>query len=173
MIIPSDILHGRDGRSIVVTTAPASSGVLSRAMHEISGAAAKSAAPSRRVPHLMARYLGSLLASREKEMTEEECHPQPNIDLCEKQSASSHIDIIVPVCIVYVPFPLRAGQPSRRLTFPEKYSAVLLIGLFAVLFYFHVRRQKRDEAEWSSKNNHEMEDYGIEPVAPSKAHSRR
>ncbi|KAK7754415.1 hypothetical protein SLS62_003709 [Diatrype stigma] len=135
----------------MATTSPSSSGILSRAVHEISGAAAKSAAPSRWVPHLMARYLGGLLAPRETEKTEEECHPQPNIDLCEKQSASSHLDVIVPVSIV----------------------AVLLIGLFAVLFYLHVRRQKRDEAEWSSKNNHEMEDYGIEPVAPSKAHSRR
>lgn len=45
--------------------------------------------------------------------------------------------------------------------------------LFITLFYFHVQRQKRDEAEWSSKNNHEMEDYGIEvPPRPKDAYQR-
>lgn len=120
MIIPD--LHNHDD---------AGQSGFSRAIQEIAGAA-----KSARFSNLMARYL----VLREDEKTEEECHPQPNIDLCEKQSAASRIDIIVPVCI----------------------AAVILIGLFATLLYFHMQRKKRDEAEWSSKNNTEMEDYGLE-----------
>ncbi|EMR72817.1 hypothetical protein MGN70_008705 [Eutypa lata] len=130
MIIPN--LHeGRD-----------SEGLVSRAVQEISSSgAAKSA--SARFSHLMARYLA--LRADDDEKTDAECHPQPNVDLCEKQSAASHIDIIVPVCI----------------------GAALLIGLLATLCYLNMKRKKRDEAEWSSKNNHEMEDYGIE-ARPSR-----
>lgn len=76
-----------------------SEGLVSRAVQEISSSgAAKSA--SARFSHLMARYLA--LRADDDEKTDAECHPQPNVDLCEKQSAASHIDIIVPVCIGYV-----------------------------------------------------------------------
>ncbi|RYP07917.1 hypothetical protein DL765_008987 [Monosporascus sp. GIB2] len=81
-------LSGRDGHP------PASFDMLARALHGLSSAAAQSARFS---SSMAARSLG---AREEKEKSYEECHPAPNIDLCEKQAAASNLDVIVPVCMM-------------------------------------------------------------------------
>ncbi|KAI1499098.1 hypothetical protein F5X99DRAFT_296023 [Biscogniauxia marginata] len=86
----------------------------------------------------LARTARQLLVRDDDEETYAKCHPAPNIDLCEKTGASSHateISIGV-ICVVFV--------------------GTLLI----TLTIFHVRRQRRDAAEWP-KNNQELDDYGL------------
>ncbi|RYP91157.1 hypothetical protein DL770_002719 [Monosporascus sp. CRB-9-2] len=132
-------LSGRDGQS------PVSFDMLARTLQGLSSAAAQSARFS---SSLAARSIG---AREEKEKTYEECHPAPNIDLCEKQAAASNLDVIVPISII----------------------SVILTCLIATLFYLHLRRQKRDEEEWPAKDIHEMDAYGLEvPGKPPNTYQR-
>ncbi|RYP65769.1 hypothetical protein DL771_008134 [Monosporascus sp. 5C6A] len=132
-------LFGRDGQP------PVSLDMLARTLHGLSSAAAQSARFS---SSMAARSLG---AREEKEKTYEECHPAPNIDLCEKQAAASNLDVIVPLTMI----------------------SVMLTCLIATLFYFHLRKQKRDEEEWSAKNIHELDAYGLEvPGKPPNTYRR-
>ena len=78
-----------DERSGPFATASTSSGLIPRTLREISASGPGSG--------ILPRYLQLLVRADEK--TEEECHPQPNVNLCEKPTASSRIDVIVPVCI--------------------------------------------------------------------------
>ncbi|RYP50170.1 hypothetical protein DL768_004287 [Monosporascus sp. mg162] len=122
---------------------PVSFDMLARTLHGLSSAAAQSA----RFSSMAARSLGA----REEEKTYEECHPAPNFNLCEKQAAASNLDVIVPITIM----------------------SVILTCLIATLFYFHLRRQKRDEEEWSPKDIHEMDAYGLEvPGKPPNTYQR-
>ncbi|KAI0205896.1 hypothetical protein F4808DRAFT_455400 [Astrocystis sublimbata] len=73
---------------------------------------------------------------------EKNCHPQPNIDLCEKPASS---DKSTPITIGVI-------------------VGIVVFGTLGVLTFFHLRRKRRDEKEWP-KNNQELDDYGI--VAPS------
>ncbi|KAI1437347.1 hypothetical protein GGR50DRAFT_97794 [Xylaria sp. CBS 124048] len=66
------------------------------------------------------------------------CHPQPNIDLCEKPATSGHSTTITIAVIV----------------------AVIVIGTFAVLTFLHLRRKRMDKEEWP-KSQQELEDYGF------------
>ncbi|KAI1123337.1 hypothetical protein F5Y10DRAFT_55441 [Nemania abortiva] len=66
------------------------------------------------------------------------CHPQPNIDLCEKPASS---DKTTPITIGVI-------------------VGIVVVGTFAVLTYFHLRRKRKDKEEWP-KNNQELEDYGF------------
>ncbi|KAI0838560.1 hypothetical protein F5Y06DRAFT_296636 [Hypoxylon sp. FL0890] len=95
-----------------------------------------------------ARAVFGFLAARD-DAEDKKCHPQPNIDLCEKPAASSDATSIV------------VGTLSGALV-------VLTIG---TLLFLHFRRKRRDEREWP-KNNQELEDYGFGPApstgAPSK-----
>lgn len=93
MIIPDIDAH--EGRYTTLTAAPTSSlsaRLLSRAVHEISTEAAVGSAR-------LSRAVARLVYARKDEETEEECHPEPNVNLCEKPAAASNIDIVVPVCI--------------------------------------------------------------------------
>ncbi|KAI0471396.1 hypothetical protein F4859DRAFT_515611 [Xylaria cf. heliscus] len=66
------------------------------------------------------------------------CHPQPNIDLCEKPASS---DKTTPITLGVI-------------------IGIVVVGTIAVLTFFHLRRQRQDKKEWP-KNNQELEDYGI------------
>ncbi|KAI1748738.1 hypothetical protein F4782DRAFT_516076 [Xylaria castorea] len=74
--------------------------------------------------------------------TDAKCHPRPDIDLCEKPASS---DKTTPIAIGVI-------------------VGIIVVGTGIVLTWFHIRRKRKDEAEWP-KNNQELEDYGI--VAPS------
>ncbi|KAL7619358.1 hypothetical protein AAE478_009895 [Parahypoxylon ruwenzoriense] len=76
------------------------------------------------------------------------CHPQPNIDLCEKPNAASNTTTIV------------VGTLGGLLVFLT----------IATLLVFHLRRKRSDELEWP-KNNQELDDYGVGPI-PASAPSR-
>ena len=114
-VIP--LLDERSGPSTAASTTSltsltsVTSGLIPRALREISTAAAKSVylAPGRRSDSdlgngagpgsgILPRYLG-IFVRADDEKTEDECHPQPNVNLCEKPTAASRIDVIVPVCI--------------------------------------------------------------------------
>ncbi|KAI0436923.1 hypothetical protein F4803DRAFT_540550 [Xylaria telfairii] len=88
-----------------------------------------------------------------REDDDAKCHPQPNIDLCEKPASS---DKSTPITIGVI-------------------VGIVVLGTLAVLTFFHLRRQRRDEKEWP-KNNQELEDYGIVPETnvrqPQTAHHR-
>ncbi len=88
MIIIPDFDDHDNGRSsaIDVSSGPR---LISRAVYGIANVAKRSA-----------QYLVTRKDANGDEMTEEECHPAPNIDLCEKQAAASHLDVIVPAVIV-------------------------------------------------------------------------
>ncbi|KAK5630260.1 hypothetical protein RRF57_005976 [Xylaria bambusicola] len=75
---------------------------------------------------------------------EKDCHPQPNIDLCEKPATS---DKTTPITIGVI-------------------AGILVVGLAAVITFFHFRRKRRDEKEWP-KNNQELEDYGFIDPSPN------
>ncbi|RYP07923.1 hypothetical protein DL764_002194 [Monosporascus ibericus] len=133
------VLSGRDGQP------PASFDMLARTLHGLSSAAVQSARFS---SSMAARSLG---AREEKEKTYEECHPAPNIDLCQKSVAASKLDVIIPLSIL----------------------CGLLTCLIATLFYLHMRRKKRDEEEWSGKDIHELDAYGLEvPGKPPNTYQR-
>ncbi|KAI0103366.1 hypothetical protein GGR51DRAFT_254591 [Nemania sp. FL0031] len=66
------------------------------------------------------------------------CHPQPNIDLCEKPASS---DKTTPITIGVI-------------------VGIVVVGTIAVLTYFHLRRKRKDKEEWP-KSNQELEDYGF------------
>ena len=105
-------LDERSGSPASATSSSAVSGILSRAVDELSAAANSALTPNRRSglgsgsdpssgasgSSILARYV-QLISRADDEKTEEECHPQPNINLCEKPAAASRIDIIVPVVI--------------------------------------------------------------------------
>ncbi|OTA90949.1 hypothetical protein M434DRAFT_397607 [Hypoxylon sp. CO27-5] len=95
-----------------------------------------------------ARAVFRFLAARD-DAEDKKCHPQPNIDLCEKPAASSDATSIV------------VGTLSGALV-------VLTIG---TLLFLHFRRKRRDEREWP-KNNQELEDYGLGPAPSTKAPSK-
>ncbi|KAI0514624.1 hypothetical protein F5B22DRAFT_225308 [Xylaria bambusicola] len=83
---------------------------------------------------------------------EKDCHPQPNIDLCEKPATS---DKTTPITIGVI-------------------AGIIVVGLAVVITFLHFRRKRRDEKEWP-KNNQELEDYGfIDPSStvrqPQSAH---
>ncbi|KAJ3575416.1 hypothetical protein NPX13_g4042 [Xylaria arbuscula] len=69
---------------------------------------------------------------------DDKCHPQPNIDLCEKPATS---DKTTPITIGVI-------------------AGIIVVGLAAVITFLHFRRKRRDEKEWP-KNNQELEDYGF------------
>ncbi|GAW22590.1 hypothetical protein ANO14919_121300 [Xylariales sp. No.14919] len=73
-----------------------------------------------------------------REDDDAKCHPQPNIDLCEKPSSA---DKSTPITIGVI-------------------VGIVVVGTIAVLTFFHLRRKRRDEQEWP-KNNQELEDYGF------------
>ncbi|KAI1386002.1 uncharacterized protein F4822DRAFT_359616 [Hypoxylon trugodes] len=73
------------------------------------------------------------------------CHPQPNIDLCEKPDSAKQTSTIVIGTL----------------------AAVLVVATLSILTIFHLRRKRRDELEWP-KNNQELDDYGVGPMPPSQ-----
>ncbi|KAK4099137.1 hypothetical protein N658DRAFT_517565 [Parathielavia hyrcaniae] len=77
---------------------------------------------------------------------EDKCHPQPNVDLCEKPaiSSTSVTWIIVGVCI-----------------------GLLVVGLSAVLIFLHFRRKKRDKRE-DMDDRFESSDYGLDEMPASR-----
>ncbi|KAI1763249.1 hypothetical protein GGR53DRAFT_467550 [Hypoxylon sp. FL1150] len=76
------------------------------------------------------------------------CHPQPNIDLCEKpDSAKLASEIVIGTL-----------------------GGLLVVVTATVLIFLHYRHKRRDEREWP-KNNQELDDYGIGPARPSNAGS--
>lgn len=105
-------LDERSGSPASAAFPSAVSGILSRAVNGLSAAANSVLTPSRRSgpgsgsdpssggsgSSILARYV-QIISRADDERTEEECHPQPNMNLCEKPSASSRIDIIVPTVI--------------------------------------------------------------------------
>ncbi|KAI0891020.1 hypothetical protein F4806DRAFT_501485 [Annulohypoxylon nitens] len=91
----------------------------------------------------IAQVISHILKTRDDE-DDAKCHPQPNIDLCEKPEAASNTTTIVLSVL----------------------GALLVVGTIATLAVFHFRRQRRDAQEWP-KNQQELEDYGIGPM-PSK-----
>ncbi|KAI1089275.1 hypothetical protein F5B19DRAFT_495584 [Rostrohypoxylon terebratum] len=99
-------------------------------------------AASSSVSHI-ARAISHLLKARDDE-SDAKCHPQPNIDLCEKPEAASNTTTIV----------------------LSVFGAILVVGTVATLAFFHFRRQRRDAQEWP-KSQQELEDYGIGPM-PNK-----
>ncbi|KAI0887060.1 uncharacterized protein GGS22DRAFT_159298 [Annulohypoxylon maeteangense] len=94
----------------------------------------------------IARTIINLLRTRDDEETYAKCHPQPNIDLCEKPEAASNTTTIVLSVL----------------------GGILVVGTIATLIVFHLRRQRSDAREWP-KSQQELEDYGIGPMpsAPS------
>ncbi|KAI8631418.1 hypothetical protein F5Y19DRAFT_423714 [Xylariaceae sp. FL1651] len=92
------------------------------------------------------RLARHLLSTRDDE-DYKKCHPQPNIDLCEKPASSGSTTGIVIGSIL----------------------AVIVLGTVVVLGFLHLRRKRLDEKEWP-KNNQELEDYGFE--VPSAATRR-
>ncbi|KAI1170587.1 hypothetical protein F4777DRAFT_568548 [Nemania sp. FL0916] len=78
--------------------------------------------------------------------SDDKCHPQPNIDLCEKPASS---DKTTPIALGTI-------------------AGILVVGAFIVLTIFHLRRKRKDKEEWP-KNNQELEDYGFEvPASASR-----
>ncbi|KAI4861338.1 hypothetical protein F4820DRAFT_434014 [Hypoxylon rubiginosum] len=72
------------------------------------------------------------------------CHPQPNIDLCEKpDSAKLTSEIVIGTL-----------------------GGVLVIVTLSLLVFLHYRHKRRDEREWP-KNNQELDDYGMGSTTPS------
>ncbi|KAJ8122754.1 hypothetical protein ONZ43_g1133 [Nemania bipapillata] len=66
------------------------------------------------------------------------CHPQPDIDLCEKPASS---DKTTPITIGVI-------------------VGIVVVGTLAVLTFLHLRRKRKDKEEWP-KSNQELEDYGF------------
>ncbi|KAI1207891.1 uncharacterized protein F4807DRAFT_169528 [Annulohypoxylon truncatum] len=97
----------------------------------------QAAATSPSVKHV-ARSILHLLRTRDDDA---KCHPQPNIDLCEKPEAASNTTTIVLSVL----------------------GGILVIGTISTLIVFHLRRQRRDAQEWP-KSQQELEDYGIGPI---------
>ncbi|KAI3318070.1 hypothetical protein HD806DRAFT_540541 [Xylariaceae sp. AK1471] len=86
------------------------------------------------------RIARHLLAARDEDADKEKnCHPQPDVDLCEKPGSS---DKTTPIAIGVI-------------------VGIIVVGTLAVLTYLHLRRKRSDEKEWP-KNNQELDDYGIE-----------
>ncbi|KAK4122052.1 hypothetical protein N657DRAFT_657534 [Parathielavia appendiculata] len=77
---------------------------------------------------------------------EDECHPLPNVDLCEKPAISSTkvTWIIVGVCV-----------------------GCLVLGTFSVLIFLHFRRKKRDKQE-DMDDRFERSDYGLDEIPASR-----
>ncbi|KAI1456120.1 hypothetical protein F4805DRAFT_251664 [Annulohypoxylon moriforme] len=100
------------------------------------------AAPSSSASHI-ARTILHLLKTRDDE-SDAKCHPQPNIDLCEKPEAANNTTTIVLSVL----------------------GGVLVVGTIATLIFFHLRRQRRDAQEWP-KSQQELDDYGIGPMPSS------
>ncbi|KAI1395139.1 hypothetical protein F4819DRAFT_212000 [Hypoxylon fuscum] len=92
----------------------------------------------------LARSIFHLLKARE----DDPCHPQPNIDLCEKPNAASHTTEITVGTL----------------------GGLLVLGTTGILIFLHFRRKRRDEQEWP-KNNQELDDYGVGPM-PTAAPGR-
>ncbi|XXH02103.1 hypothetical protein Hte_008469 [Hypoxylon texense] len=70
------------------------------------------------------------------------CHPQPNIDLCEKpDSAKLTSEIVIGTL-----------------------GGVLVVVTVSLLVFLHYRHKRRDEREWP-KNNQELDDYGMGSTA--------
>ncbi|KAI0968501.1 hypothetical protein F4678DRAFT_443163 [Xylaria arbuscula] len=67
------------------------------------------------------------------------CHPQPDINLCEKPSSSDN---------------------STGVTIGVTIGVIVFV-TGAVLTFLHLRRKRKDEKEWP-KNNQELEDYGFD-----------
>ncbi|KAI1103681.1 hypothetical protein F4804DRAFT_217550 [Jackrogersella minutella] len=93
----------------------------------------------------LARAIARVLAPRDDD-SYAKCHPQPNIDLCEKPDAASNTSTIVIGTL----------------------GGLLAAATIITLVVLHLRRQRRDEREWP-KNNQELEDYGIGPIYSSTA----
>ncbi|KAK6950546.1 hypothetical protein Daesc_008874 [Daldinia eschscholtzii] len=77
---------------------------------------------------------------------DKKCHPTPDIDLCEKPDASKPTAGIVVGTIGGLLFAITVGT----------------------LVVLHIRRQQQDRREFP-KNNQELDDYGIGPMAPAPA----
>ncbi|KAI1821181.1 hypothetical protein F4861DRAFT_520174 [Xylaria intraflava] len=69
---------------------------------------------------------------------DDKCHPEPDINLCEKSATSSNAT------------PITIGVTV----------GVVVFGTLAVLTFLHLRRKRRDEQEWG-KDQQELEDYGF------------
>ncbi|KAI0179614.1 hypothetical protein GGR52DRAFT_206335 [Hypoxylon sp. FL1284] len=92
----------------------------------------------------LARSLFTLFARDDSD--DAKCHPQPDIDLCEKPDSAK-----------------RAGE------FVIGTLGGLLVIITAVLLVIlHYRHKRRDELEWP-KNNQELDDYGLGPDPASGA----
>ncbi|KAL2135300.1 hypothetical protein VTI74DRAFT_9068 [Chaetomium olivicolor] len=87
------------------------------------------------VPSSIKRAIAAMLTRRDNE-----CSPQPGVDLCEKPSISSTKATWIIVGAVL---------------------GALLVGTLAVLTFFHFRRQKRDKRE-DMEDRFQMSDYGLE-----------
>ncbi|KAI2465353.1 hypothetical protein F4781DRAFT_409595 [Annulohypoxylon bovei var. microspora] len=96
-----------------------------------------------------ARAILHLLTTRDDDETYAKCHPQPNIDLCEKPEAASNTTTIILSVI----------------------GGILAVGTISTLIFFHLRRSRRDAQEWP-KSQQELEDYGIAPMPSSGAPPR-
>ncbi|KAI2606783.1 hypothetical protein GGR54DRAFT_620166 [Hypoxylon sp. NC1633] len=85
-----------------------------------------------------------LLVTRD-DSDDTKCHPQPNIDLCEKPAAADDkTGLVIGVTI-----------------------GVVVAATLTVLVFFHLRRQRRDRSEWP-KNSQELDDYGVAPMPKPK-----
>ncbi|KAI1462924.1 uncharacterized protein F4812DRAFT_448547 [Daldinia caldariorum] len=90
-----------------------------------------------------ARAVSHVLTTRDED-EDKKCHPAPNINLCEKPNASKPTAGIVVGTI-----------------------AGLVFGTTVItLIILHIRRQRQDKREFP-KNNQELDDYGIGPMAPA------
>ncbi|KAI0023293.1 hypothetical protein F4780DRAFT_74388 [Xylariomycetidae sp. FL0641] len=92
----------------------------------------------------LGRFARHLLAARK------ECHPSPDINLCEKPTVSSPTtEILIGVV-----------------------AGILFFGTASVLFFLHKRRQRLDQQEWPDKDNSELEAYGMDVPPPPKGNQR-
>ncbi|KAI1378101.1 hypothetical protein F4677DRAFT_414413 [Hypoxylon crocopeplum] len=91
------------------------------------------------LPSRFARTVLRLLGPRDDD--DAKCHPQPNIDLCEKPVAANDATPIVLGVL----------------------GGVIVVATISVLLFLHFRRKRRDDKEWP-KNNQELDDYGIGPL---------
>ncbi|KAI1803056.1 hypothetical protein F4811DRAFT_359863 [Daldinia bambusicola] len=90
-----------------------------------------------------ARAVSYVLTTRDED-EDKKCHPRPDIDLCEKPNASKPTAGIVVGTIGGLLFGITVGT----------------------LIVLHIRRQRQDRREFP-KNNQELDDYGIGPMAPA------
>ncbi|KAI1771088.1 hypothetical protein F4818DRAFT_221327 [Hypoxylon cercidicola] len=86
----------------------------------------------------------SIFLSARDESDDAKCHPQPNIDLCEKPDSAKVTGEIVIATL----------------------GGLLVVVTATILVFLHYRHKRRDEREWP-KNNQELDDYGIGPIPSS------